>query len=79
MLWTRAWGSDPCRIPTHLVAGAGQFPADGDLTAAAALLASAPDGLQLQWLYEHTVDVEGSLAYLLTALGVPPEMVAAAE
>ena len=57
----------------------GQFPADGDPAAAAALLASAPEGLQLQWLYEHTVDVEGSLAYLLTALGVPPEMVAAAE
>jgi len=57
----------------------GQFPADGDPTAAAALIVSALDGLQLQSLYDHTVDAEGSLAYLLTALGVPPEMVAAAE
>lgn len=48
----------------------GEFPADGDPAAAAALIASALDGLQMQWLYDPAVDVEGSLTYLLTALGV---------
>ena len=48
----------------------GQFPADGDPAAAAALIASALDGLQMQWLYDPRIDVEGHLTYLLTALGV---------
>jgi hypothetical protein len=48
----------------------GEFPAEGDPAAAAALIASALDGLQMQWLYDPTVDVEGNLTYLLTALGV---------
>jgi AcrR family transcriptional regulator len=48
----------------------GQFPADGDPAAAAALIASALDGLQMQWLYDPTVDVGGNLTYLMTALGI---------
>ena len=48
----------------------GEFPAEGDPAAAAALIASALDGLQMQWLYDPSVDVEGTLTYLLTALGV---------
>jgi BetI-type transcriptional repressor, C-terminal len=50
--------------------GRGEFPASGDPHAAAALIAAALDGLQLQWLYDDTVDVEGGLTYLLTTLGV---------
>jgi AcrR family transcriptional regulator len=48
----------------------GDFPTDGDPQAAAALIAASLDGLQLQWLYDHTVDVEASLTYLLRALGI---------
>lgn len=48
----------------------GQFPSDGDPGAAAALIASAFDGLQLQWLYDDTTDVRGHVAYLLRSLGV---------
>ena len=48
----------------------GQFPADGDPAAAAALIASALDGLQMQWLYDPTIDVEKHLTYLLTSLGI---------
>jgi hypothetical protein len=48
----------------------GMFPASGDPAAAAALIAAAMDGLQLHWLYDPTVDVEGHLAYLLTSLGI---------
>ncbi len=58
--------------PSAISAGRedGEFPADGDPAAAAALIASALDGLQMQWLYDPTIDVEGHLTYLLTALGV---------
>lgn len=48
----------------------GRFPADGDPAAAAALLSASLDGLQLQWLYDDTVDVQGHLRYLLRALGI---------
>jgi hypothetical protein len=48
----------------------GGFPSGGDPAAAAALIASALDGLPMQWLYEPTIDVEHNLAYLLTALGI---------
>lgn len=48
----------------------GQFPADGDPDATAALVASAYDGLQLQWLYDQSLDVRGALEYLLRRLGV---------
>lgn len=51
----------------------GTFPADADPEAAAALIASAFDGLQLQWLYDRSVDVRGRLEYLLRALGVSAE------
>jgi AcrR family transcriptional regulator len=48
----------------------GQFPADGDPAAVAALIAAVLDGLQLQWLYDHAFDVQSPLAYLLAALGI---------
>lgn len=51
----------------------GRFPATGDPSAAAALIASAYDGLQLQWLYDRSVDVLGQMAYLLDSLGIVEE------
>lgn len=37
----------------------------------ATIIASAVDGLQLQWLHDKTIDVRTSMAALLAALGVP--------
>lgn len=51
----------------------GQFPADGDPAAAATIIASAFDGLQMQWLYDRSIDVRGRMAYLLAALGLSEE------
>lgn len=48
----------------------GQFPADGDPDAAAVLLVSAFDGLQMQWMLDRNVDVVGSMTYLLSSLGI---------
>lgn len=48
----------------------GRFPAHGDPAAAAALIVSAYDGLQLQWLYDRSIDVLGQMAYLLESLGI---------
>jgi AcrR family transcriptional regulator len=51
----------------------GRFPAHGNPAAAAALIASSYDGLQLQWLYDRSVDVLGQMAYLLDSLGIVEE------
>jgi len=48
----------------------GGFPADADAAAAAALITAAFDGLQLQWLYDRSIDVVGRMAYLLDNLGI---------
>jgi AcrR family transcriptional regulator len=48
----------------------GHFPQDGDPAACAAVITAAFDGLQLQWLYDRSLDVRSHLAYLLRALGV---------
>ena len=50
--------------------GQGRFPSAGDPAAAATLIASAFDGLQLQWLYDRSIDVRGRMGYLLAALGL---------
>lgn len=57
----------------------GEFPSDADPAIAAALLAAAFDGLQLQWLYDKTIDVRGAFAYLLRHLGVSDQGVEPAQ
>ena len=51
----------------------GRFPGDGDPDAAATIIASAFDGLQMQWLYDRSIDVRARMAYLLDSLGVSDE------
>ncbi|MFK0402020.1 TetR/AcrR family transcriptional regulator [Microbacterium sp. NPDC090225] len=48
----------------------GEFPAHGDPDAAAAIIAAAFDGLQSQWLYDHSFDVCQRMSYLLSSLGL---------
>ncbi|GAA2971459.1 AcrR family transcriptional regulator [Microbacterium terrae] len=48
----------------------GEFPADGDPEAAAVILASSFDGLQLMWMYDPSIDVRARMAQLLSSLGV---------
>ncbi|MFF2053540.1 TetR/AcrR family transcriptional regulator [Leifsonia sp. NPDC058194] len=57
----------------------GQVPEGTDPDAAATIIASAFDGLQLQWLYDRSLDVRGRMAYLLVALGLPAEADEAAD
>jgi AcrR family transcriptional regulator len=57
----------------------GEFPATGDPVAAAALIAATMDGLQLQWLYDPTVEVERYLVYLMATLGIPTSDAAGAS
>jgi AcrR family transcriptional regulator len=71
--WYVSFRSIATSVLTELQAR-GEFPVDGDPAAAATLLAAALDGLQLQWLYDPSIDVEGRFVYLLAALGIggPP-------
>ncbi|WP_243077171.1 TetR/AcrR family transcriptional regulator [Microbacterium sp. SS28] len=48
----------------------GEFPADADPVAAAAVIASAFDGFVIQWMYDRSLDVVGQMAYMLDALGL---------
>lgn len=50
----------------------GDLPADVDPAAVATLIWAAWDGLQLQWMYDRTIDVKAQLVHLLHALGVTP-------
>jgi AcrR family transcriptional regulator len=55
--WYVSFRSIATSVLTELQAR-GEFPAQGDPAAAAALLVAALDGLQLQWLYDPSIDVE---------------------
>ncbi|BDZ64876.1 TetR/AcrR family transcriptional regulator [Agromyces mangrovi Wang et al. 2018] len=50
---------------------AGELPADLDAERAAALLAAAADGLQVQWLLEPELDMAAHLEYLVGLLATP--------
>jgi len=47
----------------------GRMPADADPAAVAAIIFAAWDGLQIQWMYDKTLDVRGRMEYLLRSLG----------
>jgi len=50
----------------------GSLPAGLDANAVAALVFAAWDGLQIQWMYDPSLDVHACMAYLLKALGFEP-------
>lgn len=48
----------------------GRVSPDVDPVAVAALVYASWDGLLIQWMYDSTVDVRGTLTYLIRALGI---------
>ena len=48
----------------------GQIAPDVDAVAVSALLFASWDGLQIQRMYDNTIDVRSHMAYLLRALGI---------
>lgn len=48
----------------------GRVSSDVDPDAVAALIFASWDGLQIQWMYDKTVDVRAHMTYLVRALGV---------
>ncbi|RZT66491.1 TetR family transcriptional regulator [Microcella alkaliphila] len=48
----------------------GRMDADIDPAAVAALVYASWDGLQIQWMYDDTIDVRARMTYLVRALGI---------
>jgi AcrR family transcriptional regulator len=48
----------------------GRLSPDVDAAAVSALLFAAWDGLQIQWMYDKTIDIRAHLSYLVRALGL---------